>query len=352
MTLPHLMDVLNRVGKPTELYTSPDGSVALILPHGGRILGLFSPQSEENFFWTHPALSSVESARQFYDSEAWHNSGGDRTWLSPEVDFFFPDFPNLERYCQPRELDPGDYRVFKTGDTIRMVNRPQLTLSRPKEAVELAITKSVSCAPNPLRYDQQLDGPKGSLEYAAYALHTSLELTGPSAESSARVGLWNLLQLPHGGELLASTYCRADPRVYFGTIPLQDLIVEDNLIRYKMRAAREQKLGIRAVVTTGRVGYLYSTGEQVALVIRNFAVNPSGEYVDVPWTDPDDVGYAAQACNVNSALGSFSELEYHTPAIGKKVGRTDCHDVSEVWAFRGPAEAVQRVARSLLSSEV
>ncbi|MCW5982028.1 MAG: hypothetical protein KIT09_28340 [Bryobacteraceae bacterium] len=57
--------------------------------------------------------------------------------------------------------------------------------------------------------------------------------------------------------------------------------------------------------------------------------------MDVPWTAPLDAGYAAQACNVDNDFGSFSELEYHMPAVGGATGRTRCDDVSQVWAFRG-----------------
>ena len=32
-----------------------------------------------------------------------------------------------------------------------------------------------------------------------------------------------------------------------------------------------------------------------------------------PWNDLGDFGYSTQACNVNSNLGEFSELEYHIP---------------------------------------
>jgi hypothetical protein len=88
------------------------------------------------------------------------------------------------------------------------------------------------------------------------------------------------------------------------------------------------------------------------LIVRNFVVNPSGEYVDVPWRDPDDLGYSTQACNVNSALGAFSELEYHIPAIGGKTGRARCDDAAQVWAFCGPEEAIRAVAHCLLSPEV
>ena len=36
------MDTLRQVGKPPHAYRSPDGSGVLVLPYGGRILGLFS----------------------------------------------------------------------------------------------------------------------------------------------------------------------------------------------------------------------------------------------------------------------------------------------------------------------
>ena len=97
---------------------------------------------------------------------------------------------------------------------------------------------------------------------------------------------------------------------------------------------------------------MYATGSQSALVVRNFFVNPTGEYVDVPWADTDDLGYAVQSCNVvDEKMGSFSELEYHIPAVGQGTGRMRCEDGSAVWAFRGPSELVRLAARTLLSPE-
>ena len=88
-------------------------------------------------------------------------------------------------------------------------------------------------------------------------------------------------------------------------------------------------------------------------MIRNFFVNPSGEYIDVPWQEPGDLGYAVQACNVvHESLGSFSELEYHMPAVGKGTGRLRYDDESQVWAFRGPCELIRAAAGVLLSAEV
>lgn len=345
-----VIDTLKHVGRPPHVYHSPDGSEVLVLPYGGRILGLFTPGGDENLYWTHPALESATSATEFYASKHWHNSGGDRTWLAPEVDFFFPNFPQTDVYFQPRQLDPGDWRITVEADAVRLVNRLTHRLSRSGESIDLEITKSISSAPNPLRHEPAW-ADLSAVEYAGYTLRSSLALMGE--QSVGPVGLWNLIQMPHGGDLLVATYFASLPRIYFGDVSAQDLAVDSHLIRYTMRAVGEHKIGIRALATTGRIGYRYPVGDgRWVLIVRNVFVNPSGEYVDVPWGDTQDFGYVVQACNVNSALGSFSELEYHVPAIGSGTGRTRCEDFSQTWAFRGPRAAIDQIAGQLLTAVV
>lgn len=343
-----LLEVLEKVGKPGEVVTNPDGTRVLLLPYGGRVLGLFAAGNEENFYWTNPALASAETARKFYAGKEWQNSGGDRTWLAPEVDIFLPKFPDTSVYWQPRELDPGKYNAVAGKHGVRLVNHLTLKMSRSGKPVSLCMSKSVGPAPNPLRYEKGLD--VSGLSYAGYTQYTSLEIT--SVKEAPPVGLWNLVQMPHGGELLIPTFSKTTPKIWFGEISAEDLNASEHLIRYRMRAQGEHKMGVRAVATTGRVGYLYGAGEQCALIVRNYSVNPSGEYVDAPWKDPGDLGYSTQACNVNSKLGSFSELEYHIPAIGGDTGVLRCDDAAQIWAFRGPEETIKMAARCLLSPEI
>ncbi|MGA7566337.1 MAG: hypothetical protein WBW53_09730, partial [Terriglobales bacterium] len=168
------------------------------------------------------------------------------------------------------------------------------------------------------------------------------------------VGLWSLTQMPHQGELFIPTYSRTDPKIYFGLVdaPPDELTVGDRLVRFKMRAAGEHKIGLLSMATTGRIGYIYPAGNKHALIIRNFCVNPSGEYADVPWTDPDDRGYSTQACSVNSRWGMFSEMEYHAPAIGGNTGLRQMEDRSQLWAFRGSRDDIVKIAQALLSNEI
>jgi hypothetical protein len=109
---------------------------------------------------------------------------------------------------------------------------------------------------------------------------------------------------------------------------------------------------VYSATTTGRIGYMYPAGEKYALIVRNFFVNPSGEYADVPWIEPEDRGYSTQACSVNSRWGMFSEMEYHVPAIGGCTGLRQVDDRSQLWAFRGSRGDIEQIARVLLSSEI
>ncbi len=346
-----LIETLTAVGKPPRVCRVSDGSRLLILPYGGRVLGLFAPGSEANFYWTHPALESAASAAEFYAGETWHNSGGDRTWLAPEVDFFFPDYPKTDPYRQPRQLDPGQWQAAADEGELRWTNRLTCRLSRSGAEVEMEIGKSVGPALNPLRHEPGL-AHLGGVEYAGYTLRTSLDLLGAEGPQRGPVGLWNLIQMPHGGEMLIPTYFCSRPKVLFGTVNAEDLELEDRLVRYRMRAAGEQKIAIRAVAAAGRIGYRYPAGrERWSLVVRNVVVNPSGLYADAPWSDPEDLGYAIQACNVHSGLGSFSELEYHAPAIGAGTGCTHCEDIAQTWAFRGTRAEIDEILGYLLIPE-
>src|ERR1700735_5128297 len=166
--LGNLIATLKAVGKPAEVHTTEDGARLLILPYGGRILGVFAPGSDENFLWTNSVLNSTETARAYYASDDWQNSGGDRTWLAPELDFFFPKFPDIDisGYWQPRSLDPGNYELTQTDHGVKLTNRLEMHGFRSKKRASLEITKSVAGAPNPLRYDTALK--IGAVEYAGH----------------------------------------------------------------------------------------------------------------------------------------------------------------------------------------
>jgi hypothetical protein len=334
---------LSEIGKQPKVWESPDGSTALVLPYGGRILGLFTPDSETNFFWTNPALRSVDEANSLYKNATWPNSGGDRTWLSSEADFFFPVFPSPTPYLQPRQLDPGDYQLREGDSSFSLTNRFAFELCQSKRTVNLEISKYLTPADNPI----QDRCSRGNISYAGFTLHTGLILENPH-ETELSVSLWSLLQLPHGGELLVSTFSRSAVIPYFGEVEKDDLEIANNLVRYKMRAHGKQKIGFAPASLTGRVAYLKQGEASSSLIVRNFYVNPSGNYLDLPWQVGGSTPCAVQACNINCEMGSFAELEYHSPSIGGSKGAFSLEDKSQIWAFRGDNATILEIAQILV----
>jgi hypothetical protein len=347
-----LTRVMKEAGKTAPLYKTPDGSRLLLLPYGARVLGLFAPQDGENFFWTSPALDRTETARALFAGSDWHNTGGDRTWIAPEVDTFFLG-ADQKQYFQPRQLDMSDYVLQRSRGGRRMSRDMTLPLARPNCEVNLRLTKWFGPAASPLHRERDLAGAAAAVRYAGYTQRVMLELRDKSPPPAAGLGAWNLIQLPFGGEMLIPLYSRSEPRKYFGDIPAESVCLEDRLLRVKVNFPGSHKIGVRAAALCGRVGYVYGDGERRSLVIRNFFVNPSGEYIDVPWDDHDDFGYAFQMCRVDeAAYGSFCELEYHAPSLGAPPDLRRSEDVSQTWAFRGPREAVDAIARRLLGAGV
>lgn len=344
--------ILSDAGKPAETFQMPDGTRLLLLPYGARVLGLYTPESDESFYWANPGLEEVDTARALFAGSGWHNTGGDRTWLAPELDVFYPD-AKAERYVQPRELDMSDYAVERVGGGIQMARDLTLHLARPDRDVRLELCKWLGPAPNPLRQDREMTPLVREVEYAGYTQRTTLELPGWEHDDFPSLGIWNLVQLPPGGDLLVPTYSRATPQSCFGRIPPQYLHTEDRLVRLAVRFAGSHKIALRGTGVCGRAGYVYAQRDRYALVLRNFFVSPSGDYVDVQKADPGDFGYCFQACRVDEVeFGSFFELEYHAPAIGAGPLPTQSEDVSQVWAFRGAREAIDAITRRLLGAGI
>lgn len=324
--------VLCAVGQATVLCELSDGSRLLLLPHGGRVIGLFPATSDENFLWTNPALDSALSAAELFGSKEWRNTGGDRTWISPEIDVFCPRFPDTSYFRTPEELDSRDFAVEADG---AFANRFTLELSRSHRVVEIGIRKwwsEVAC-PMPARL---MEG----VEFAGYRQHVALE-AAPS-DPDVSVSLWMLLQVKPGGEAVVEVREPVRPRLYFGEIGAGELTTSCEQVRYRFGRAGIHKIGLPAHATPGSIAYWRSEGERAELIVRRVEVEPLADYIDVPWTESGallEPGDAIQLCTVNNGLGCFGELEHHAPA-----GRGD---VSELLAFRGPRGAIERIAGML-----
>ncbi len=250
--------ILQGAGKGSEVFLAPDGTRLLLLPYGARVLGLWAPGDEENFFWTNPSLDEIETACRWFAHSGWHNTGGDRTWVAPELDVFFPE-ANSTRYWQPRALDMSDYAVVPTGGGVELSRSMSLHLARPNRDVKLELRKWFGPAANPLRYERDLAAAVASTAYAGYTQRVVLELLDAPALQPPIVGIWNLMQLPARGEMLVPLYSRTVPQKCFGDIPADRVTIDDRLLRVRVDFAGSHKIAVKSAPRSA-AGRVMSTG--------------------------------------------------------------------------------------------
>ena len=78
-----------------------------VLARGARVLEVTPAPTQPSALWVNPAVSALAESR-------W-NVGGERTWISPELDFFLVD----GEYRVPEQVDPGNYKLVRHGNTLK-----------------------------------------------------------------------------------------------------------------------------------------------------------------------------------------------------------------------------------------
>jgi hypothetical protein len=347
---PSLLSALTSADFPPAVLSAPGRGELFVLPHAGRVIGLFAGGQDENLLWVNPALGEAASAREALAAGRW-DLGGDRTWLSPETELHIADLTRAwETYSVPKVVDPGHYTVAQLGQQINMRSPAQVFFHRQQRSSEVEIEKSVRLVADPLRLEAGLPTVAG-VDYAGYELTTSLRLVNPPTGGPA-ISLWNILVAPAAGWAIVPVWRETRARDILEATPPERLLTTRHAVCFRLDGRKQLKISLRAAAVTGRAGYLRAMdAERSSLLVRSFVVNPSGEYIDSPWDAPDEMGYALQSYNDGGVLGAFGEVEYHTPAIGGDTGLARYSDVSQLWAYTGPSPAIHDIAEHLLGAE-
>lgn len=321
------------------LATVTLGGRIVVMPFGGRVIGLYA-RPEFNCLWTNPLLTSnpAKVAAAMWRPD-WLNPGGDRTWISPELDFHVGDIKRMmETYEVPRAVDPGTHHIaWRNPTSVTLVNHASVPFRRSSQRVELVLTKQIRLLEEP-----PSEFPR-SVKAAGYEVRNKLETT--SAPPGTHPAAWHIMQVPGGGVIRVASRSAAQPRNFFGESKWSR---QGNSVRVVVEATKSFKLGIHAKESRGQMIYTGRAGDNAFGVIRWFDVAESDRYYDVP---PDDLtarGYMTQVYVDDGALGGFGEMEYHAPALEGRVGRTSVEEVSRTWAITGEAGEIESVINAII----
>lgn len=341
----NLAATLAAAGHPLLELSAPGQGALLVLPFGGRVLGLFTDApASDNFLWTNPRLAEAHSARTLLTAPGWAHTGGDRIWISPEVETHVGDLADpWGTFAVAAPVDPGQYAATHRGDSITLYTPARVKFHRSQVEVPLRIDRTLRLIPNPLPPELQSTG----LAYAGYEQAATLRLDEPAG--APPVSLWSLLVLPVSGWMIVPTRGQVAARDYFEPTGPNRLVSTPEAVHFRIDGQEQHKIALRASELRGGAGYWRTINPQRrTLVVRRWPIDPRATYADTPWEARGEPGYAFQSYNGSEWLGAFGELEYHTPAIGGASGASLLTDTSQLFAFSGRPEQIDPIARALL----
>ncbi|BBH20627.1 hypothetical protein Back11_19720 [Paenibacillus baekrokdamisoli] len=371
-----LKALFDRLGWKWMELTAEGGGRVLVLERGCRVIGVFADESSENAVWVRPELAGLASGEAVNDLEAHWNVGGDRTFISPEMEYFYD--PSAGCFVFPPALDPGQYsadmdahftimakqsirvRAFRAGKDvainmykeIRLVPDPLLPLKPAKGLGYSFVGYEVVCAAEiggGSLFDLGETSDTASTTETASAYAYNAAATGVVEDEGALppFSLWNLIQVPATGEAIMPTHGEADAVPFLLGQGMEGTRTEEGAVRFRIDGRIKRKISIRAAEAKDRIGYLRVAEDGTYyLLVRSFNMDRAGAYGDVPLDRPEESGHCVQCYNDDGTLGGFGEIEYHTPLMGP--GQRKMTDISQVWCYSGDEEQIGKVATELL----
>jgi hypothetical protein len=340
-SLEQLIEVIEQRKLRYQTLTNPSQGRMIVLEHGARVIGLFPSDDSTNALWVNPDFATLPIS-------SW-NSGGDRIWLSPEIEFNIPELAQSHSYEVQRSLDPGYYE-FQSYLNHQIILHQTVTINAFSAncEVECQMHKTYQLIPDPM-----ISIATKSLTYDYVGYQQFTELTRRDTGMELAVSLWSLMQVPFSGKAYISTHGLSTFTDFIDDEYHDGVSIDAQGISMEFRGQQRRKISVKSIYASGRIGYLREMDDNhVMLIVRQFEVNPASFYPDVRLTDMQDTGYCVQCYKDDGSLGDFGELEYHSPSGILHQSKAPIQDKSQVWCYRGNQETIRQIAGMLLGSSL
>jgi hypothetical protein len=200
----------------------------LVMPRGARILGV--DLGNGNLLWVNPRIEAVLLNKEW-------NTGGIRTWVSPERNFFYDDPEKFDGWRCPRGMDPGKYEVAKK-------EKSALELKGTISAQDM-VSKQTLLGYMSKRIEIQEVHKNEKATQVRLTIHDVLKVQ----RFESPFALWCLVQVDPGesGEGIVTVPVVRNAKLinYFDPIPSNYLQVLEDRVEFALDGNRELKLGIR-----------------------------------------------------------------------------------------------------------
>lgn len=346
MTIQNILEVFEHCGMRWEVLDIGDGWQIVVTEHGGHVFGPFCDTYPEGVFWIPEFIRNENAYKQLITERNW-NTGGDRIWIAPEIQF---NIKNRSRFRetleQPKSMDPGFFAMHRKGNQIHLEqNLDMESYNTVTGTMHLDFHRVIQKAENPLRKLSDADALMEGLSYCGYEQVLDLKA---SSEQDIYAESWDLLQIRPRGTLFIPMYRPTRGTDHYEPTGDHEYCVE-NGVCLKITGDCRYKIAYKAASLTGRFGYLAdSQTEDSYLIIINYPNNPSALYSEEPPLIEGDTGYSIHIYNDDGNSGGFAEMECNMQTIGKPTGIDHAIERVTKWIFTGPRKKLMAVAGVLL----
>lgn len=343
-----IIDRLDENGLKYQILNLQDNAYAIIIERGGHIFGPFIRKNGESLFWMNPVFADKDKFVQFLSENNW-NTGGDRNWIAPEIQFITMDRADPHKVSIPPQMDPGEY-LFEDSHSNEIKLKVDMTLEArnvAKGMKELHLETAIRPVNDPLRFLSNYALLIKDTQFIGYEQQVSLAEIN---NDGILCELWNLVQLNSGGDIIIPTYSEFELTNYVQPpIDPYHFNYQKDHLKLKISGKYMYKVGLKSAQFSGRIAYInFNNPNQSYLIVRNYFNNPSSLYVEEPaW----NVGYRGDSVHIyndGGKWGGFGEMEVHGQTIGGKTGKSFSTDLLQMWIYVGEPDKLKIIGRQLL----
>lgn len=307
-------------------------ALILVLERGGRIFGPFFDDGP-GVYWTNQAWEQSDLFSSFLETPDW-NLGGDRVWISPEIQFSVTDRSDFWGTLRtPSAVDPGTYALDAGSGVCELTQELELEAHNlASGTTSLLLERCIYPAMDPLRSLAAYPVLMQGVAYSGYAQEIALE---QRAGAHICAEAWNLTQVVPAGDILIPAVPEAEVVNYYEPVDPQHLERCSGFLRLRASGSRRYKVGVKSAHVCGAIAYLSTQDGAPYLYIKSFPNNPSAGYAEEPAHLPGMNGFSTHVYNDDGHSGGFSELECNLQTVGGSTNRRASRDVVCNWFYRG-----------------
>ena len=300
--------------------------------------------------------------------------GEDRFWLGPEGGqfsvFFEPDEPfDFEHWNTPPLIDTEEFDLVEKEEQYCTFKRSASIKNYSGTVFDFDIQRKVQLLNNNTIAMKLNSKISDDIQIVGYETVNTITNTGKQAwqKETGLLSIWILGMLKHSpGTTVVIPFEEGSvgqlgPKVkddYFGKVPADRLIVEDDVLFFKADGKYRSKIGISPLRAKSFCGSYDADNNVLTIVWYN---KPKGviDYVNSAW-EMQDAPYKGDVVNSyndgppapgKAPLGPFYELESSSPAAALSPGKSITHIHSTIH-LTGSHQQLDEIAKSVLGASL